>query len=178
MRMRLGDMELDTASFDSLEEQPEVRVSLADDLRTLPQLPFVFASAFAIAAIAALILGAWYFQLWWLLIPAPFAARFAAYSLLMGIRPKVRNDHSRADLLRALEGSTLTADALAGRLGWSERRTLQTLVPLIESGEVEEDLDLDSGRWFYRRAPAEPALPLPATDRLHALEAHPTRRQR
>lgn len=43
-----------------------------------------------------------------------------------------------------------TFERLAARLRWTEPALLETLMAMTESGHLVEDLDLETGEWFYR----------------------------
>jgi hypothetical protein len=43
-----------------------------------------------------------------------------------------------------------TFEQLLGKLRWTETALLEALVVMKDSGQVVEDLDLDSGEWVYR----------------------------
>jgi len=43
-----------------------------------------------------------------------------------------------------------TFEQLLGKLRWTESALLEALVVMKDSGQVVEDLDLDSGEWVYR----------------------------
>lgn len=49
-----------------------------------------------------------------------------------------------------LEGGDHTFEQLLGRLRWTETALLETLVVMKDSGQIIEDLDLDTGEWIYR----------------------------
>jgi hypothetical protein len=49
-----------------------------------------------------------------------------------------------------LDAGDHTFEQLLGKLRWTESALLETLVVMKDSGQVVEDLDLDSGEWVYR----------------------------
>jgi hypothetical protein len=51
-----------------------------------------------------------------------------------------------------LEAGDQTFEQLLGRLRWTETALLETLVAMKDSGQIIEDLDLDTGEWIYRSA--------------------------
>lgn len=206
MRMRIGDLEMDsstgiTVSGDSssaeisaessaeipAEIQAEVSKKreasmLLSDMVAVPQPLFLLAAFVATVAAVALTVFAIHQRLWLLLIPAPFLLRFAGYAAILGTRnlresrPSVNQitDERRAELLTAIADRALSADDLARRIGWPEAQVLDALVALIEQGEIDEDLDVETGVWKYRRTVQLDTTPeriaLPARERLEALQ--------
>lgn len=53
-----------------------------------------------------------------------------------------------------LDAGDHTFEQLLGKLRWTESALLEALVVMKDSGQVVEDLDLDSGEWVYRSAVA------------------------
>lgn len=51
-----------------------------------------------------------------------------------------------------LDGGDHTFEQLLGRLRWTETALIEALVVMKDSGQIVEDLDLDSGEWIYRSA--------------------------
>ncbi len=49
-----------------------------------------------------------------------------------------------------LDAGDQTFEQLLGKLRWTEPALLEALVVMKDSGQVIEDLDLDSGEWVYR----------------------------
>lgn len=188
MRMRLGDMELDMRSMGS--EQSAIRrpaerddpagighsLQSIRDVANLPRAVFIGAGFLAVGVAFVITAAAFGYQAWLALLPVPFLARFAVYALILGLRqePQSNERPPAHDVLRALGKDACTIDELALRLGWSERRTVEAVVNLIDAGQLEEDLDLESGHWFYARPSADARAiehsALSATERLQALE--------
>lgn len=64
-----------------------------------------------------------------------------------------------------------TYETVLKRLQWTDDALLETLVHMKDAGEVEEDLDLDTGEWIYKANVGEVlgALPAPSlSDRQEA----------
>lgn len=197
MRMRVGDIEMDSSSGMSFgPPEPEVlpvaqaatKSELVRDVVAVPQPVFLIAAFFAVLASMGLGAVVAVYGLWLLLIPIPFLLRFAGYAAILGTRKRTSSKRApltltaRNAVLSALEERPMTVDELADGLGWSEAQTLEAVVRLIEQKEVEEDLEIESGDWRYRRvvqfgtAPERTALP--ATERLEAVQAaQPMRRK-
>lgn len=51
-----------------------------------------------------------------------------------------------------LDAGDHTFEQLLGKLRWTESALLEALVVMKDSGQVVEDLDLDTGEWIYRGA--------------------------
>ena len=67
-----------------------------------------------------------------------------------------------------------TYETILKRLQWTNDALLETLVHMKDAGEVEEDLNLDTGEWIYRATEGEVlgALPAPSlSDRQEARAA-------
>lgn len=64
--------------------------------------------------------------------------------------PAVLAERSRRVLALLDDGRDPTFEQLLGALRWTEAALLETLLAMKESGQVIEDLDLDSGEWVYR----------------------------
>lgn len=64
--------------------------------------------------------------------------------------------HERASRLsKVISDEPVTVDRLLERTGWTEASLLPALARLVADGEVDEDLDLDTGAWTYRTASPE-----------------------
>ncbi|MCH9682656.1 MAG: hypothetical protein K0V04_14570 [Deltaproteobacteria bacterium] len=59
------------------------------------------------------------------------------------------------------EGGARTFEGLLALLRWTEPALLETLVAMKETNQVVEDLDLDTGEWFYRTQVTEYGSALP-----------------
>lgn len=62
-----------------------------------------------------------------------------------------------AAALSAAEGP-MRLGQLVTALGWSEEAVVDGLNHLVEGGRADEELDLDSGEWWYRLQVADPLL--------------------
>lgn len=182
MRMRVGDLEMEMESLPAEVMPPAspppaaTGMRVVDDVASLPQLAFAAATVAAVAGCVALAVAGLLVS-WFLLLPIPFLLRFAGYAAMLALRPRRKSAPPPHTALSALDDHARTVDEVAARLGWSERRTLEALVELIERGEAEEDLDLETGHWLYRR-PERLFIErevLPATERLEAIQG--TRRK-
>ena len=66
------------------------------------------------------------------------------------IDPHVLAERARRVHSALARGGTSTFEPLLAQLRWTERALVDTLIAMKDSGEIIEDLDLDSGEWVYR----------------------------
>jgi predicted lipid-binding transport protein (Tim44 family) len=92
-------------------------------------------------------------------LPAPSATR------------EVVAERSRRVARVLASGGQATFEDLIGRLRWTEKALIETLVHMKNTGAVEEDLDLDSGQWVYR-VQEHDAVGQPAALTLDERQAH------
>lgn len=96
------------------------------------------------------------------LFPAAFLASLAVFGggAALYVRRDSRGDTSpekskrQRRLVNSLNeaNSPLRVEDLQNRFGWSEKETVDALASLVEQGEIEEDLDPDTGHWVYELA--------------------------
>jgi len=99
--------------------------------------------------------------------PPPVAASPA-------VDPHVLAERARRVHAVLAQGGAMTFEGLLARLRWMERALVEALVAMKDSGDVMEDLDLDTGEWVYRLQYGE-AIGTPASLTLADRQHHPER---
>lgn len=82
-------------------------------------------------------------------------------------------ERSRRVYAHLERSGTATFEGLAAALRWTESALLETLVAMKDSGHLVEDLNLETGEWFYRLQTTDygTGAPMTLADR-QALRAH------
>lgn len=62
----------------------------------------------------------------------------------------------RVRALLSTPDATFTLEELIARLGLAQPTAVRALVRLRDTGEIEEELNTDTGEWFYRQTPKLP----------------------
>jgi hypothetical protein len=198
MKLKVGDLELDSQTTRTAPGLPVCSESHAEPSQVSrgKQL-FAICGAVASTVGLAAFIGTLVFSSWLVVLAGVSAfAAFGAFItyFLIGWEDASRrrragegDGQARSDavsrtrqkrLLHALDGhAPATVDALITQLGWREEVLLATLEVLIKAGEVEEDLDLETGIWTYGRTTRllvdeRPLNTLSLDERLEAIEHH------
>ncbi len=74
----------------------------------------------------------------------------------------------RVRTLMSSSGGDWTFDRLRTRLGWTEQAVVTALLHLRDSGQIIEDLNLETGKWVYRLQ--DPDLVGPAASGMMSLD--------
>ncbi len=193
MRLKVGDVELDSesgVSFDGsagptpAKREREIARPHEIVVDAPPRAFWILGGAsFGLATVVALL--ATVFQIWWLGLPALFGLFITVAAVAMGHRTAGRGQSGEVSGAHIDRVSVLVdrhegigVAELVRRSGLSEQDVARSLVELIERGEVEEDLDLDTGAWAYRKTTVLSGLQrretLSAADRLTAIQEHQT----
>lgn len=180
MKLKVGDIEMDSQSGISFGEQPTAAVdneeSPPDDpdreetspMARLPDWPRKVYALFGVLALAAIFgLGQVYAALgdttsvWRLtpLVPIPGLLAASAVAFWRGATgakraegpPVDQTDRLTEHLAGRLEPASV--EQLVDELDWREQEVVRGLEAAIERDLVVEDLDLDTGHWTYTTAP-------------------------
>lgn len=189
MRLRVGDIEMDSETGVSFGGPPRVAptaavadadVSWSARLAAAPRWVWAAVSVASASVVVLAALTAWATQVWVLVIPGLLCVRLCLYAAVLAAAPRrtIPNPATAGelrDLMAAVSASgAATVDDLMGCLGWEERRVVAAIVGLVQRGELEEDLDVETGRWTYRPTAVlsgvEARATLSAQDRLRAIE--------
>lgn len=185
MKLRVGDIRMDSSEGMTFGESPNAESGddRAAPKQRLPRAALAAGALMGLAATIGLIVGAVVWSQWFLLIPVYFTGRFVAYTGLLAVGPRAETQTFPARdvraVLAALDGPTdRSADGLQRALGWTERRTVAALEAGVRRDLIEEDLDIETGIWIYRRptvlSSQPPLQTLSAADRLEAIEQSTT----